>query len=471
MKAKRRTIFQTGLALALVSLSVSGPVGVPTSLADEPAPASVVVDLPAGVRDVIELTKANLNEDLIVAKIRKVGTSYDLSPKQIIYLTNLGVSQNIIAALLQPAAPVASPPEPPANPPVNPPATPLANPPVNVTVNATVNPADSGLKASAVPAGTGNPDPSASATSQPQGGPPATFDSFRDQLSAYGTWEEQPGYGWCWRPFNMADGWRPYSDGGRWVDTDAGMYWQSEYAWGTIAFHYGRWIYQNGWTWVPAYEYAPAWVSWRYSGDNVGWAPLPYGAVWIAGGWEYNHVRVGVDFDFGLGASFYVFVGGGHLWEHDYHGYVLHGDDFHRAFRESAIARARFDEHGHFIHEGLRHDELERLTHQKVTEVRHDELVRHDRVAAQKDYRQTVGTAHDKPDQRSGMSGQTERNGQSQPHTQPGQRGQTEQYGQSEEHERGQTPQRGQADDKGKSDSKSQNQSKDNNNQRPTQSN
>ncbi len=30
-----------------------------------------------------------------------------------------------------------------------------------------------------------------------------------------------------------------------------------------------------GWVWVPGEEWAPAWVSWRTSKENVGWAPLP----------------------------------------------------------------------------------------------------------------------------------------------------------------------------------------------------
>ena len=31
-------------------------------------------------------------------------------------------------------------------------------------------------------------------------------------------------------------------------------------------------------------EYAPAWVYWRHCDGYLGWAPLPYGAVWVAGG-------------------------------------------------------------------------------------------------------------------------------------------------------------------------------------------
>ena len=44
-----------------------------------------------------------------------------------------------------------------------------------------------------------------------------------------------------------------------------------------IVYHYGRWtkVEDEGWCWIPDYEWGPAWVSWRESDDYVGWAPLP----------------------------------------------------------------------------------------------------------------------------------------------------------------------------------------------------
>ena len=44
-------------------------------------------------------------------------------------------------------------------------------------------------------------------------------------------------------------------------------------------FHYGRWNYETsvGWYWVPDYDWGPAWVAWRGSGDYYGWAPLSPG--------------------------------------------------------------------------------------------------------------------------------------------------------------------------------------------------
>ena len=65
-----------------------------------------------------------------------------------------------------------------------------------------------------------------------------TMDYFRGQLTPYGRWVEVPGNGPCWQP-SVTPGWRPYYDGGHWIYTDEGWYWQSDYPWGDIPFHYG----------------------------------------------------------------------------------------------------------------------------------------------------------------------------------------------------------------------------------------
>jgi hypothetical protein len=105
-----------------------------------------------------------------------------------------------------------------------------------------------------------------------------TFDTFRDGLSPYGEWMNLPNYGHVWRPAHVAADWRPYYYG-RWEWTDEGWLWVSDEPWGWAAYHYGRWAYDqyNGWVWVPGYQWAPAWVTWRYSPDYIGWAPLAPG--------------------------------------------------------------------------------------------------------------------------------------------------------------------------------------------------
>lgn len=104
-----------------------------------------------------------------------------------------------------------------------------------------------------------------------------TFETFHGSLSEYGDWVPAGSYGRVWRP-RVAAGWRPYYYG-RWEWTNEGWLWASDEPWGWAAYHYGRWAFDDhyGWVWVPGYQWAPAWVSWRYSGDVVGWAPLAPG--------------------------------------------------------------------------------------------------------------------------------------------------------------------------------------------------
>ena len=106
-------------------------------------------------------------------------------------------------------------------------------------------------------------------------GATVSFDTFRDGLAPYGEWVNDPRYGRVWRPANVAANWRPYYYG-RWEWTDEGWLWVSDEPWGWAAYHYGRWAYDGsyGWVWIPGYQWAPAWVSWRYSPDYIGWAPL-----------------------------------------------------------------------------------------------------------------------------------------------------------------------------------------------------
>jgi len=264
-----------------------------------------------------------------------------------------------------------------------PPPPPQAEPPAASGAATTVSPPPPPPPSAPPEVGTAAPE----SASAPAGEPVANFDYFQQQLSPYGTWVNVPGYGQCWQPYGLPYGWRPYYDNGYWVYTDAGMYWQSNYPWGVIAFHYGRWTFVGGygWIWVPAYEYAPAWVFWRHSGGCVGWAPLPYGAVFVDGGWMYRGHRFAVGYDFGYGASFFIFVGYDHLWEHDYRHYTLRGAELGAVFRVSVINRFHRDEHGRFIAEGFDRQHLERLTGRSIAVARHEEVRSREREALRTD--------------------------------------------------------------------------------------
>lgn len=102
-----------------------------------------------------------------------------------------------------------------------------------------------------------------------------SFQVFYDGLSPYGSWIDDPSYGYVWVP-DAGAGFVPYESAGHWVYTDYGWTWYSDYAWGWAPFHYGRWVYDDfyGWMWIPGDEWAPAWVSWRECDGFYGWAPL-----------------------------------------------------------------------------------------------------------------------------------------------------------------------------------------------------
>lgn len=113
-------------------------------------------------------------------------------------------------------------------------------------------------------------------TAKPETAP--TLDNFKAALEPHGRWVNSERHGDVWVP-NVAKDWRPYTNG-RWVYTEYGWTFVAEESWGWAPFHYGRWAYlqPDGWSWIPGFEWAPAWVAWRYGGDYLGWAPLgPWG--------------------------------------------------------------------------------------------------------------------------------------------------------------------------------------------------
>lgn len=78
--------------------SAQEPAGAPPAPATQPA---LPAGLPPGVSDVVKLARAGVKEEVILAKVKKDGVSYNLTTDQIIGLSDAGISQAIIAALLQ----------------------------------------------------------------------------------------------------------------------------------------------------------------------------------------------------------------------------------------------------------------------------------------------------------------------------------------------------------------------------------
>jgi hypothetical protein len=103
-----------------------------------------------------------------------------------------------------------------------------------------------------------------------------SFSFFHDNLAPYGRWVTVGTYGRAWYPVGVPVGWQPYTVG-HWGWGDYGWTWVSADPWGDWTYRYGTWTFQPpyGWVWVPGYVWAPAWVTWSYTNDYIGWAPIP----------------------------------------------------------------------------------------------------------------------------------------------------------------------------------------------------
>lgn len=118
---------------------------------------------------------------------------------------------------------------------------------------------------------------------------PSALSDFRGALEPYGSWADDPSYGTVWTPdpVQVGPGFQPYDSAGSWDYVDGDSVWVSDYDWGWVCFHYGRWAWSGGrWVWIPGRDYAGAWVSWRVGDDEfgyVGWAPMAPAWSWIGG--------------------------------------------------------------------------------------------------------------------------------------------------------------------------------------------
>jgi len=245
--------------------------------------------------EVIKLAQAGLDENVMLSFITNSIKPFDLDSEEIVYLNDIGVPSSVITSMLQhdqglklSAADVVQTPVPMSEPVVTAEPEPVAAAPSYVNAPA------------AAPGGEAQP-------------PVVSNNYFYESLAPYGNWVYIEGYGRCWQPTVVVGNrnWQPYGDRGRWVYTDAGWYWLSDYSWGATTFHYGRWFSDPswGWCWWPDTVWAPSWVNWRYSGAYCGWAPLPPTACYQAGvGFTYFGSSAGIGCGFGLGVSAYTFV-------------------------------------------------------------------------------------------------------------------------------------------------------------------
>src|SRR4051794_3607641 len=83
-------------SLGTVSAQEPGTVQTPPAHTD----ASAGVKLPYGVEDVVKLTKAQVGEEIILSYVQNSGTVYNLTPHEIVYLRDQGVSNPVINAMV-----------------------------------------------------------------------------------------------------------------------------------------------------------------------------------------------------------------------------------------------------------------------------------------------------------------------------------------------------------------------------------
>jgi hypothetical protein len=313
----------------------------------------------AATAEIIKLANAGVEESVMLSFVTNSLGTFNLRAEEIIYLNDIGVPSAVVTAMLQrdhllqgTSSNVAVTPIEPELPTAN--YTPDAAPEQTFTA-----PAES------VPAPTYNFDNYTTAKPEPTA---TDYTDYYDALAPYGNWVDVEGCGRCWQPTVVVvnQGWQPYFNCGRWVYTDCGWYWMSDYSWGWAPFHYGRWFQHArlGWCWQPDRVWGPSWVCWRHNGDYCGWAPLPPGARFVAGiGLTYHGHAVRHDFSFGIAANHFPFVPFGHFLDHNLSRHVVPHDRATQIF-DHATASTGIIAHNHTVlNNGVPREEVAAATH------------------------------------------------------------------------------------------------------------
>lgn len=361
-----------GVVGATAAENITDSDSVITNLAEAPAsPVSTNPPVPPTIRpsgpvaDVIKLANSGVEEGVMLAYVTNSPSTFNLAAEEIIYLNDIGVPAPVVTAMIerdqtlkdQAAASVApEPPPPPVEEPIPQPA------PVEVAAQ-----------------------PDYSEAPEPVPPPPSdvTYTTFYDSLAPYGAWIEVGGYGRCWRPtvVMLNPGWQPYFDGGHWVYTDYGWYWLSDYSWGWAPFHYGRWFrhYRYGWCWAPDTIWGPSWVSWRYTDNYCGWAPLPPGVCFSFGiGFTFYGRPIHDWGRCGLHRDHYRFVAWRHFDDHHLNHYAA-GRRVVDGFYNRTVVANKFVMHKNtVIHQGIAPERVASATHRPVRRVTVRETTRHD---------------------------------------------------------------------------------------------
>ncbi len=328
-------------AAAYDSLANEQPMPQPangTTLPDSLVPGS-------SAAQVAKLAQAGVDAGVIKNYISNCPTAFNLDADKIIALTDAGVTSEMVNAMFAHDKNFLAG--------INNNSSPApASPPTTPTVVSENN----------------SPPPAASAPPENM-----TINNFNDTLSPYGQWVEVAGYGRCWRPTEVVYNatWQPYCDRGRWVYTDCGWYWNSDYAWG-VTFHYGRWFNapNYGWCWWPDTVWAPSWVTWRSSGDYCGWAPLPpYTAYQPGVGFTYHGGNVSVSFGFGLAANCFTFVSIGNFCQPHPRNYCVPPTQITQIYNQTTIINNYDYNHRTIVNNGVSITTIGAATHRPIQAV------------------------------------------------------------------------------------------------------
>jgi len=318
--------------------------------------------------EVVRLADSGVDESVVLAFVTNSTSTFNLGSQEIIYLNDIGVPGAVIAAMiqrdhmLQQSLVVAAMAQPPAGAPTQNElvAGPDGSPPYPAPPETVTAPTE--MAAQPYEATESYPPP------QPAD---ASYSTFYDALGSYGTWADVEGYGRCWQPtVAVVDpSWRPYFDNGRWIYSDCGWYWLSDYSWGWAPFHYGRWFRHGrlGWCWVPEGTWGPSWVTWRYSGDYCGWAPLPPTAWFTRGlGLTYFGRPVGFGSNLGLSMDCYPFIPWNHFRDDHLRRYALPRQQVAQFYNNTVAVTRIIGSDNRVINHGITPERVAEATHTAI---------------------------------------------------------------------------------------------------------
>src|SRR2546425_7139211 len=304
----------------------------------------------------ILLANSGVDESVMLAYVTNSAGTFSLGPEEIIYLNDIGVPAPVVTAMLQHDHMMVES------------AVNAARPPLVPNTE----PVDPGLNAA--PPEPAPPTDYASDYAPEQPAIEPSDAAFHDSLAPYGTWVDVGGYGQCWQPsvVSINPGWQPYCERGHWVYSDCGWYWLSDYSWGWVPFHYGRWFRHThlGWCWQPDRVWGPSWVSWRYSNDYCGWAPLPPAACFRPGlGFTYRGHSVGFSFNFPIAASCFTFVPARNFCDFHLSRYAVHREHVARFYHSTVAVTKIVGDNHRVINRGIPVERISAATHAHIRQV------------------------------------------------------------------------------------------------------